>query len=367
MPTPPTPLVGDTGLTAPQIREYNNRLDLARTPAQQAQVVAWKEQLVQHNDTVQRQYQNDVRQMQQQAQTRQDTLAHQAQTAQLSQQAGERDAERLQLARDANTRANQEAADKARVAGETYVPGTGIEAVHENTLQKYAAKMAKGQPLTDDEQRLYDGAYYALQQAGGQTGVMDDPNNSGVKIPYQTTRRLAPSLPEPRGGALPTVISQPGAPTKAPTTLEQARATTFAGRMQVATPVMDELDDITTYSQRGLEKAGKYVGYNLNSPEYRRLRVAQEAFLSGVIRQDSGAAVDKSEWERYAHLYFPMPGEDVQTLKLKQRIRQAEMESMVRAAGPNYKPVAQEPDKAPAAKPADKKPANRPPLSSFEG
>jgi hypothetical protein len=76
MPTPPTPLVGDTGLTAPQIREYNNRLDLARTPAQQAQVVAWKEQLIQHNDTVQRQYQNDV----QQAQARQDTLAQRAET-----------------------------------------------------------------------------------------------------------------------------------------------------------------------------------------------------------------------------------------------------------------------------------------------
>jgi hypothetical protein len=329
MPTPPTPLVGDTGLTASQIKEYNNRISLARTAPQLAQAEAWKEQLVQHNATVQQQYETRVQQAQQHAQTQ----ANEADRRRISQR-------QLELSEDANRRANDELAEKARVAGETYVPGTGIEAVHENTVQKYAAKIAKGQQLTDDEQRLYDGAYYALQQTGGQTGVMTDPNNPGQQIPFQTTRRLSPSLPEPKGGALPAVISQPGAPTRAAATEGQGKAAGWADRMQIAAPVMDKLDDVTTYAQRGLEKAGKYVGYNVNTPEYQQLRTAQEAFLGAILRKESGAAISPAEWERDAHLYFPMPGESVETAALKKRFRQAAVEGMIREAGPGYKPAA---------------------------
>jgi hypothetical protein len=330
--TPPKP-VNANGLTVDQQRSMDALLpSAARTREGRANWTAKVEQLKQQNETEQRQYETNVNTWQNQ----QATAARAEQTAA---QTAANQAAHLDLARRADQRAQQEADDKAREKGETLVPGQGIEAVHENTLQKYAAKMARGEQLTEDEQRLYDGAYYAMQQSGGQTGTMTDPNNPGQQIPFQTTRRLPPNLPEPKGGALPPVISQPGAPKKDQMTEGQGQAAAFADRMALANPIMENLDqNALTWGQTIKQRAGDFVGYTITSPNYQKLRTAQEAFLAGILRKESGAAVSPSEWERYAKLYFPQPGESTETIQLKRQFRQTAMEGMQREAGPTYKP-----------------------------
>jgi hypothetical protein len=155
-------------------------------------------------------------------------------------------------------------------------------------------------------------------------------------------------------------MASPGAGKRDQPTVEQGKAATYASRMVVSDPIMKALDETAlTWGQKAKENAGNFIGYNLNSPAYKNLRVAQEAFLSGVIRQDSGAAVQQSEWDRYAHVYFPMPGDDATTVKLKRRLRDIELESMKREAGPNWKPPEIGEDTS------DKK-DGRKPLSAFD-
>jgi hypothetical protein len=111
--------------------------------------------------------------------------------------------------------------------------------------------------------------------------------------------------------------------------------------MAVAETIMKPLDNsAVTWSQGVREKAGNYLGYNINSPGYQKLRTAQEAFLSAIIRDESGAAVGPAEWTRYAHLFFPVPGDDADAIKLKQQFRQVAQESEARKAGAGYKPTA---------------------------
>jgi soluble lytic murein transglycosylase-like protein len=342
--TPPKPVLA-SGLTADQQRSMDALLpSAARTREGRANWTAKVEQLKQQNVNEQQEYETKVNTWQNQQQTA--ARAEQTAAQTLANQAAH-----LDLARRADQRAQKEADDKARERGETLVPGQGIEAVHENTLQKYAAKVARGEQLTEDEQRLYDGAYYAMQQSGGQTGTMTDPNNPGQQIPFQTTRRLPPNLPEPKGGALPPVISQPGAPKKDQMTEGQGQAAAFADRMVVANPIMEQLDEkALSWGEKVRERVGSFAGYSINSPDYQKLRVAQEAFLAGILRKESGAAVSPSEWDRYAKLYFPMPGDDASTVRLKRQFRQTAMEGMQREAGPTYKPPAA-PTESAAGKP----------------
>jgi hypothetical protein len=208
---------------------------------------------------------------------------------------------------------------------------------HDEILNRIGAKKAAGIPTTPDEDRLYAGSYYAKQQDGATATTMDGPD--GQKIPVLITRRLPKQYPEPEGGALPLVVKSPDAPTTAKSDASQSAAAGYADRMQIAVQAMEKLDDTSTYFQRGLEKAGSYTGYSVNSSEYEQLRTAQKAFLGAILKRESGAEVKDSEFERDKGLYFPQPGESVETANLKKRFRQAAMEATIRAAGEGYKPA----------------------------
>jgi hypothetical protein len=210
--------------------------------------------------------------------------------------------------------------------------GKELAAQYENDLLRLGPKIEDG-TATESEKRQYSLSYAGYQISGPPVAKADPTDPTGRRqVLARLPREVPGGIPEPPYK----VTGETGAAKPIDPTEGQAKASRYAGRMGVANPVMEKLDDVTTYAQRGLEKAGKYVGYNVNSADYQRLRVAQEAFLSGIIRQDSGAAVQPSEWDRYAHLYFPMPGDAIETVKMKARIRQNEMDNMIREAGPGH-------------------------------
>jgi len=274
---------------------------------------------------------------QRQAQTDQEAAQRHAQTLQIQQS-------HLQLAQEANQRANQEAAAKATAAGETFVPGTGIEAVHENTVQKYADKMRRGEKLTEKEQSLYDGAYYALQQTGGQSGVMTDPNNPGQQIPYQTTRRLAPSLPEPKGGALPAVISQPGAAKVDQPSADQGKVAGFADRIQMALPIITDTSPAAMSRWQQLLGQAPILGNSLITEEFQQHMQAERNFINATLRRESGAEIKQTEFDNARKQYIPQPGDGPKVLEQKARNRETILNGMIREAGPAYKPPAKTPD-----------------------
>jgi len=237
----------------------------------------------------------------------------------------------------AATKATEDRADKDKAAKLAEATSAREAAkAHDEILNRIALKKKAG-TATPEEEQLYAGSYYAKQQEGATATTMDGPD--GQKIPVLITRRLPKQYPEPEGGALPLVVKSPDAPTKASTTEYQNKAGGYADRMQIAAPIMNQLDDASTYTQRGLERAGKYVGYSVNSPEYEQLRTAQKAFLGAILKKESGATISETEFVRDGAVYFPQPGESVETARLKQRFRQAAMEATIREAGEGYKPA----------------------------
>jgi hypothetical protein len=317
--TAPPPVNPRSGLNAVQEAQVRAELPVAmRSLEGQAQLNAKVQQWRQQNLADQRQYETAVSGWQNQQETAQ------------------REAERLRLSQEADKRAAEEAERKAAEAKRP-VQGNDIAAQHESTLLELAPKMRDG-TANDQEKARYSGAYYALQQSGGQPVTMTDPSDSSRTIPAMITRRLAPELPEPPGGALPLVMMQPGAGKQDQMNDAQATSANYADRMVTANRVMGALDaDATTWAQKVRERAGNFIGYNINSPEYQRLRQAQENFLIGILRKESGAAVSQAEWDRYAKFYFPMPGDDATTVKQKQETREQAMRGLQREAGPAYK------------------------------
>lgn len=121
----------------------------------------------------------------------------------------------------------------------------------------------------------------------------------------------------------------------------QAKASSFAARMQQA-------ESLLTGAGGGLQNEGMslgnkaagnvpMVGNYLQSKEYQQYKTAASAFVTAMLRQESGAAINKSEFDRYEKELFPQPGDDPSVVTQKAQMRAAAVEQMRRSAGPGYK------------------------------
>lgn len=71
----------------------------------------------------------------------------------------------------------------------------------------------------------------------------------------------------------------------------------------------------------------------LRSAEGQRYRQAQDEFINASLRRESGAAIQPSEYERYARIYFVMPGDTRDTILQKQEARRRVIEGFRTDAG----------------------------------
>ncbi|WP_316219381.1 hypothetical protein [Bradyrhizobium sp. SZCCHNR2026] len=117
----------------------------------------------------------------------------------------------------------------------------------------------------------------------------------------------------------------------------QAKASSFAARMEQANSVMSGLQN------EGLSPWGKAmdalpggVGNYAQSKNYQSYKQAQSAFITALLRQESGAAVNKSEFDRYERELFPQPGDAPEVVQQKAEMRKSAIEQMRGAAGPGY-------------------------------
>lgn len=116
----------------------------------------------------------------------------------------------------------------------------------------------------------------------------------------------------------------------------QAKASSFAARMTQAEGVLGGLQN------EGLSLGNKVAGEvpvagnYLQSKDYQRYKQASSAFITALLRQESGAAINKSEFDRYEKELFPQPGDDASVVTQKAAQRAAAIQQMSRAAGPGY-------------------------------
>jgi len=301
----------------------------------------------------QEKYRGDVRQAQNDAQAanekaKADAIA--AENLRLSQEGGQRDTERLRLAQQddqrkaeqlrlsqaADQRAAEKAAQEAKAASRP-VQGNDVDAQHESYLYEHANEIRDGS-ASEEVKRQYAGSYYALQQRGGQALQITDPNNPGGTIAATITRRLPSSLPEPPGGALPEVLTTPGA-AKAPQMTEpQSQAAGFADRMVNALPIITDTSPAAMSRWQQLLGKVPLAGNSFVSSEFQQHIQAERDFINAVLRKESGAAISESEFVNARQQYIPQPGDQPAVLAQKAKNRETVLANLTRDAGPAYKP-----------------------------
>ncbi|WP_369723666.1 hypothetical protein AB8Z38_06765 [Bradyrhizobium sp. LLZ17] len=136
----------------------------------------------------------------------------------------------------------------------------------------------------------------------------------------------------------------------------QAKASSYAARMELAEKTLKSLAGEGSSFWNRLTETTPLIGGTaattwMQSNDYQKYRQARDNFISGVLRQESGAAIAPSEFTRTEKEYFPQPGDSGDTVAQKAKARAVVIEQMKRAAGPGYKSQASAVGDAPKSDP----------------
>lgn len=82
------------------------------------------------------------------------------------------------------------------------------------------------------------------------------------------------------------------------------------------------------------------VGNYLISADRQKYEQAKRDFINAQLRRESGAAISASEFDSADKQYFPVPGDNQDTINQKAANRRAAVEAMGREGGKSYRPKA---------------------------
>ena len=110
----------------------------------------------------------------------------------------------------------------------------------------------------------------------------------------------------------------------------KAKSFGFANRMYESASKITEYEKI--FMNRS--KSGQYIQDSSRTPnwmkdkEQQAFEVYRENFITAVLRQESGAAISPTEFEKENKKYFPQPGDSEETVRIKQRARDTAIKAM---------------------------------------
>jgi hypothetical protein len=120
----------------------------------------------------------------------------------------------------------------------------------------------------------------------------------------------------------------------------QAKSTIYASKMEQSNK---SISDTQGTSLIGKVASGVPLGNYAQSADYQKYKQASSNFITALLRQESGAAISKSEFERYDKEYMPQPGDTREVLSQKSEARRVAIEGMKKGAGPSYKSPSSQP------------------------
>lgn len=126
--------------------------------------------------------------------------------------------------------------------------------------------------------------------------------------------------------------------------VEQSRATGFYSR---GTKANQQYESLGVGAEPFALAVGKMVlpdaaeGY-IKSPERQAADANIRAFVSSVLRYESGAAIPPEEFSSAYQTYFPQPGEGPEAVAAKKRLREQALEALSMGAGPGASQVEQQ-------------------------
>jgi hypothetical protein len=135
----------------------------------------------------------------------------------------------------------------------------------------------------------------------------------------------------PVGGLPKTAPGAGGKPTA-----ENLKAAGFVPRLEDANRIMSD-PKVAAASQNLKDRALDYIpgiGRFFQSEDFKRLSDAEKDMVTAVLRDESGATIQDSEFVRDADKYFPRRGDTPQILADKANRRRIQIESMKMKAGP---------------------------------
>lgn len=148
-----------------------------------------------------------------------------------------------------------------------------------------------------------------------------------LNVPYGTTRARAfgrsPEKPATEGQR-----SAAGLLSKALAATRELEVAPKGGKS-----LEERISAMGALEQTRLRYATGMLNY-FQTPEGQRYRTAADAWIQGVLRQESKAAITGSEWEDEFRIYFSQPGDKEGTPQLKQRLRRDAEKFMFTTAGP---------------------------------
>lgn len=193
-----------------------------------------------------------------------------------------------------------------------------------------------------------DKKQYSFQKLDNDTVVRQDPMTGKVDVAYGNPERSdTVAGPDGKPIAIPpgvdrkafvAEISKANAKAAAGEKTEvQAKAEIFANKMELSNKTIGDLQGQGT-SLAGKIASGVPLGNYAQSAEYQKYKQASSNFITALLRQESGAAISKSEFERYDREYMPQPGDSSEVLAQKSEARRIAIEGMKKGAGPGYRP-----------------------------
>lgn len=140
----------------------------------------------------------------------------------------------------------------------------------------------------------------------------------------------------PDGNLMP-IPGGPSDPANKPMTETQGKAGLFTSRMSDAEPIISDLGGkVGTDPSERAKASVPLVGNYLVSSDYQKLDQAERNFVNATLRQESGAAINQSEFDNAIKQYFPRPGDGPEVIKQKAQNRATAIREMGNAAGPAY-------------------------------
>jgi len=126
-------------------------------------------------------------------------------------------------------------------------------------------------------------------------------------------------------------------------TESQKLAAGFADRMVFSNAVIDQLEKTGglptefTGLAGGVPLFGGYLQRKAMTPEQQRYKQAADNWIRANLRKESGAAIPPEEMALEYETYFPLPGDDPDTVAQKAENRKITTEAMIKNAGPVFR------------------------------
>lgn len=129
-----------------------------------------------------------------------------------------------------------------------------------------------------------------------------------------------------------------------PLTEMQGKSALFGSRAALSDRLLNSLEDSVSTTGLAVKQAaagmpiiGGIAGALGNvalSPEQQQVEQAQRDFVNAILRQESGATIQKEEFENAKKQYFPAPGDRPEVIQQKRLNRQTAIQGLRTMAGP---------------------------------